>query len=153
IGHRLEGERLSDENEGQTFKGQIGQPVIPPFLDVVDDPTRRAEGPVSLNGFYPYDDEGVAARPVTLIQAGVLQTYLPPRKPVVGAATSNGHGRAEGNADPMARMGNTIVRSSRGVPYPKLKQMLLAEVRRQGKPFGLIIRDITGGSTNTASYG
>ncbi len=26
-------------------------------------------------------------------------------------------------------------------------------MRRQGKPFGLIIRDITGGSTNTASYG
>src|SRR5262249_26960337 len=107
----------------------------------------------SLNGFYPYDDEGVAARPVTLIQAGVLKTYLTSRKPVVGAATSNGHGRAEGNADPMARMGNTIVRSSRGVPYPKLKQVLPAEVRRQGKPFGLIIRDITGGSTNTASYG
>src|SRR5262249_16644895 len=48
---------------------------------------------------------------------------------------------------------NTIVRSSRGVAYARLKQMLLAEVRRQGKPFGLIIRDITGGSTNTASYG
>ena len=31
--------------------------------------------------------------------------------------------------------------------------MLLAEVRRQGKPYGLIIRDITGGATNTSSYG
>src|SRR5262249_24642558 len=58
-----------------------------------------------------------------------------------------------GPADPMARMGNTIVRSARQVPFAKLKQMLLEEVRRQGKPFGLIIRDITGGSTNTTSYG
>jgi predicted Zn-dependent protease len=153
IGHRLEGERLTDENDGQTFKGQLGQPVIPPFLDVVDDPTRRAEGALSLNGHYDYDDEGVAARPVTLIQGGVLRTYLTSRKPVVGATLSNGHGRAEGNADPMARMGVTAVRSSRGVTFAKLKQMLLAEVRRQGKPFGLIIRDITGGSTNTASFG
>jgi predicted Zn-dependent protease len=153
IGHRLEGERLGDDNEGQTFKGQIGQLVIPSFLDVVDDPTLRAQGPISLNGFYGFDDEGVAARPVTLIQAGVLKTYLTSRKPVVGADRSNGHGRAEGNVDPMARMGNTLVRSSRQVPYARLKKMLVDEVRRQGKPYGLIIRDITGGSTNTASYG
>lgn len=153
IGHRLEGERLSDESEGQTFKGQIGQLVLPPFLDVIDDPTQSALGRISLNGHYAYDDEGVAARPVELIHAGVLKTYLTSRKPVSGADRSNGHGRAEGTADPMARMANTVVRSSKRVPYPQLKRMLLDEVRRQGKPFGLIIRDITGGSTNTASYG
>jgi predicted Zn-dependent protease len=153
IGHRLEGERLADDSEGQTFKGQIGQPVIPAFLDVLDDPTVRSQGPLALNGHYDFDDEGVPARPVALIQGGVLKSYLTSRKPVVGAATSNGHGRAEGNADPMARMGVTIVRSTRRVPFARLKEMLLAEVRRQGKPFGLIIRDITGGSTNTASFG
>ncbi len=153
IGHRLEGERLDDDAEGQTFKGQIGQSVIPPFLDVIDDPTQRKLGGVSLNGSYDYDDEGVPARPVVLIEKGKLKTYLTSRKPVIGATTSNGHGRSEGPVDPMARMANTIVRSSRQVPYARLKQMLLAEVRRQGKPFGLIIKDITGGSTNTASYG
>src|SRR5262249_21937498 len=105
------------------------------------------------NGTYQYDDEAVAARPVMLIDHGVLKTYLTSRKPVPGALRSNGHGRAEGTADPMARMGNTIVRSARQVPFAKLKQMLLEEVRRQGKPFGLVIRDITGGSTNTTSYG
>jgi hypothetical protein len=31
--------------------------------------------------------------------------------------------------------------------------MLLAEVKKQGKPYGLIIRDIIGGSTNTSTYG
>jgi predicted Zn-dependent protease len=153
IGHRLEGERLDDETEGQTFKGQIGQAIVPAFLDLLDDPTQAKVGPVSLNGHYLFDDEGVRARPVTLIEKGRLRTYLTSRKPVVGATTSNGHGRAEGPVDPMARMGNTIVRSSRQVPYARLKRLLLEEARRQGKPFGLIIRDITGGSTNTASYG
>ncbi len=70
-----------------------------------------------------------------------------------GALVSNGHGRAASNLDPIARMGVTIVRSHKQVPYAELKRMLLAEVRKQGKPFGLILRDITGGSTNTASFG
>jgi len=153
IGHRLEGERLGDESEGQTFKGQLGQRVIPSFLDVSDDPTRRKLAGVSLNGFYEYDDEAVPAQPVTLIEKGILRTYLMSRKPVTGVLGSNGHGRAEGNGDPMARMGVTIVGSRKQVPPAKLKQMLLEEVRRQGKPFGLIIRDITGGNTNTTSYG
>lgn len=153
IGHRLEGERLDDESEGQTFKGQIGAQVIPSFLDVVDDPTRATEGKRSLNGHYRHDDEGVAAQAVTLIEKGVLEGYLTSRKPIAGATTSNGHGRAEGAADPMARMGTLVVKSSKTVPYADLKKQLLEEVRRQGKPFGLIIRDITGGSTNTASYG
>jgi TldD protein len=31
--------------------------------------------------------------------------------------------------------------------------MLMKEARRQGKRYGLVIRDITGGNTNTMSYG
>jgi hypothetical protein len=53
----------------------------------------------------------------------------------------------------MGRMGNLFVRATRRVPIAELKRLLLEEVRRQGKPFGLIIRDITGGSTNTSNYG
>lgn len=153
IGHRLEGERLADDTEGQTFKGQIGQQVVPKFLDVVDDPTLRAHAGASLNGAYAYDDEGVAAEKVVLIEDGVLQTFLTSRRPVAGVARSNGHGRAEGAADPMARMGNLIVRSSKQVTLAELKKQLIAEARRQGKPFGLIIRDISGGNTNTGAYG
>ena len=43
IGHRLEGERQLSEQEGRTFKGQIGQRVLPDFLSVIDDPTLAAE--------------------------------------------------------------------------------------------------------------
>jgi predicted Zn-dependent protease len=155
VGHRLEGERQNDEKEGRTFKGQVGRRVLPEFLSVIDDPTVRTAGdkPVSLNGFYGYDDEGVAARKVTLIDHGVLKDYLKSRTPIAGSLHSNGHGRAEGTADPMGRMANLFLRSTKRVPIAKLKEMLLEEVRRQGKPFGLIIRDITGGSTNTSNFG
>jgi predicted Zn-dependent protease len=169
VGHRLEGERQNDEKEGRTFKGQVGRRVLPDFLSVIDDPTVRAAGgklapgegggpavatrPAALNGYYSFDDEGVSARKVTLIDHGVLRDYLKSRTPIAGSPRSNGHGRAEGSAAPMGRMANLFLRSTRQVSAEKLKQMLLDEVRRQGKPFGLIIRDITGGSTNTSNYG
>ena len=35
----------------------------------------------------------------------------------------------------------------------ELKRLLVEEAKRQGKPYGLIIQDITGGNTNTMSYG
>jgi predicted Zn-dependent protease len=152
LGHRLEGERQNDEKEGRTFKGQIGRAVLPPFISVLDDPTQTRAAGKSLNGFYQFDDEGVIAQPVTLIDHGVLKNYLTSRTPIKGALLSNGHGRAEATNKPMGRMGNTIVRSEHNVPMARLKEMLLEEVRKQGKPYGLIISDITGGSTNTTNY-
>jgi TldD protein len=152
LGHRLEGERQNDNKEGATFKGQIGKPILPGFLTVLDDPSLQRIGNTSLNGYYRFDDEGVVSRPVALVDHGVLRNYLKSRTPVKGAAQSNGHGRAEGTLDPIGRMANTIVRSDRRVPYAKLKQMLLDEIRRQKKAFGLIIADISGGQTNTTTY-
>ena len=63
FGHRVEGHRQKDENEGQTFTKSVGTKVLPDFLSVVFDPTRRKVGGVDLNGWYDYDDEGVKAQP------------------------------------------------------------------------------------------
>ena len=155
VGHRLEGERQRDEEEGRTFKGQEGKQVIPAFLTVVDDPTLAKWSGEELNGFYAYDDEGIAAKKAVLIQDGVLKGYLKSRTPIEGSPHSNGHGRAYGVYSPIARMANLIVsaNTSKSVPYDELKKMLMAEAKEQGKPFGLIIKDITGGSTNTSGYG
>jgi predicted Zn-dependent protease len=153
VGHRLEGERQDDDKEGRTFKGQIGRAVLPPFLSIVDDPTLRAFQKTTLNGFYRYDDQGVGAQRTVLIENGVLKTYLLSRKPVKPFARSNGHGRSQGVQPPIARMANLVVQSKKGVTPAELKKLLMAEARRQGKPYGLIIQDITGGNTNTMSYG
>jgi TldD protein len=153
VGHRLEGERQDNDAEGKTFRGQVGKQVLPPFITVVDDPTATERGGKQLNGHYLFDEEGVRAQKVTLVKAGVLQTYLLSRRPVQGFLTSNGHGRAQGNRKPVARMANLIIDSTRRVSAAELKQQLIAEAKRQGKPFGLLIRDITGGNTNTTSFG
>lgn len=153
VGHRLEGERLEDDKDGQTYKGQVGRPVLPPFLSIVDDPTVAEVAGTPLNGSYAFDDQGVPARRTELVRDGTLVGFLLSRKPVQPFDRSNGHGRSQGSRQPMARMANLIVESSRPVPRAELKRLLMAEARRQGKPYGLVIRDITGGNTNTMSYG
>jgi hypothetical protein len=50
-------------------------------------------------------------------------------------------------------MANLIVESSNTLNAKKLKAMLIAEAKKQGKPYGLIIRHIYGGDTNTQASG
>jgi len=131
----------------------VGKPILPFFLSIIDDPTLRAAGPVSLNGYYRFDDQGVPGQRATLVDKGVLKSFLMSRAPVQGVPPqSNGHGRSAPGRDPVARMSNLIVESSKTLPWPKLKEALIAEARRQEKPFGLIIRDVTGGNTDTSGY-
>lgn len=149
LGHRLEGFRQKQITEGQTFSDKVGQVIMPTFLSVYDDPTMKSINGQALLGYYPYDDEGVPSQRVTLVDHGVLKTFLLSRSPLPGFPHSNGHGRRQVGFEPTARMGNTIVESSKGVPFAELRRMLIDEVRRQGKPFGLLIDDISGGFTIT----
>src|SRR5437868_4365623 len=151
VGHRLEGERQNDDKDGHTFKGQVGKPILPFFLTILDDPTQRAAGPVSLNGYYRSDDQCVPGQRTTRVEKGILKTFLMSRAPVQGVPPhSNGHGRSAPGRDPVARMSNLRVESARTMPWPKLKEALIAEAKRQEKPFGLVIRDVTGGNTGTS---
>ncbi|HVE81800.1 MAG TPA: metallopeptidase TldD-related protein [Myxococcales bacterium] len=149
FGHRVEGHRQKDEDEGHTFTRKIGQQVLPEFLSVVDDPTRSTYGRTYLNGYYQYDDEGVPAQAAQLVQGGVLKGFLLGRSPINGFPRSNGHGRAQPGMQPVARQGNLIVESTRTVPFAQLREMLIAEAKKRGKPYGLIFDDIAGGFTFT----
>jgi predicted Zn-dependent protease len=153
VGHRLEGERQLDDKEGKTFKGQVGKKIIPEFLSVIDDPTLPELNGIALNGTYRFDDEGVRAQRVELVENGVLKGFLMSRTPVQGFLQSNGHGRSSQAEKPRARMANTLVTSQRQVPFAELKNKLIEEVTKQSKPYGLIIKNIIGGSTHTNSWG
>ena len=153
FGHRVEGHRQKDESEGQTFTKSVGTKVLPDFLSVVFDPTRRKIGSVDLNGWYDYDDEGVKARPVTVVDQGVLKTFLMSRSPIRGFDHSNGHGRRQPGFEVVSRQSNLIVESSNAVTEARLRQLLIGEIKRQNKPYGLYFRDITGGFTTTERAG
>ncbi len=153
VGHRLEGQRQEDEEEGRTFKGHLGQKILPDFIAVSDDPTMPAWDGTPLNGHYRVDDEGVRAARAVLVEGGVLRGFLLSRRPVEGFDHSNGHGRSDGFQRPVGRMATLVVQGTAPVSPARLREMLLEEVRRQGKPYGLIIETIAGGSTNTSTYG
>jgi len=153
FGHRVEGHRQKDEEEGQTFTKRVGGQVLPDFLSVVFDPTRKKAGNIDLNGTYSYDDEGIAARPVTVVENGVLKAFLMSRSPIQGFDHSNGHGRRQPGLEVVSRQSNLLVESSHAVPEAHLREMLVEEIKRQNKPYGLYFRDVIGGFTNTARQG
>jgi TldD protein len=149
LGHRLEGFRQKDASEGQTFTSKVGQPILPDFITVRDDPTTKEVNGEVLLGYYPFDDEGVSAQNVTLVDHGILKNFLMGRSPLINFPHSNGHGRRQLGFQPIARMGNTIVESSKTMTHAALRRRFIEEIRKQGKPFGLLIDDIAGGFTFT----
>jgi len=153
FGHRVEGHRQKSEEEGQTFAKKIGEPIMPSFISVYDDPTLTRIGDVDLNGFYRFDDEGVDARRAPLVEGGILRGFLLSRSPTRGFSVSNGHRRRQEGRSIVSRQGNLVVEPSLVVPHEELRQMLRDEARRQGKLYGLSFKDISGGFTNTARGG
>jgi len=149
LGHRLEGHRQRDEDEGQTFTKKVGQEVLPKFLSITDDPTKKEINGIKLAGTYEYDDEGVPAQRVEVITDGVLRNFLMSRMPIKNFDNSNGHGRNQPGLMPTGRQGNLIVTSSQTVPEKDMRQKLIDEIKKQNKPYGLYFDDIQGGFTLT----
>src|SRR5467141_1833706 len=149
LGHRLEGHRQRDEEEGQTFTKKIGQEVLPNFLSVIDDPTTHDIAGVKLAGSDDFDNEGEPSQRVEVIKDGVLKNFLMSRMPVKNFGKSNGHGRNQPGRMPTGRQGNLIVTSTKTVPETEMRQKLIDEVKKQGKPYGLYFDDIQGGFTLT----
>jgi TldD protein len=153
FGHRIEGHRQKDEAEGQTFTKSVGKPVLPEFLSVIFDPTRADFQGTALNGHYLYDDEGVKAQPVKVVDQGILKTFLMSRSPIQGFDHSNGHGRRSPGLEVVSRQSNLFVESSKKVSDAELRKMLIEEVKRQGKPYGLFFDQVVSGYTTTARRG
>jgi predicted Zn-dependent protease len=149
LGHRLEGQRQRGDEEGQTFTKKLNQAVLPEFLSVTDDPTLRSLNGTRLAGWYEFDDEGMPATRVEVIKNGILRNFLMSRMPIAGFDHSNGHGRSQAGYMPVGRQGNLIVSSTNTVKDSELRQKLLDETKRQGKPYGLYFEDIQGGFTLT----
>ncbi|HEY9785763.1 MAG TPA: metallopeptidase TldD-related protein [Candidatus Obscuribacterales bacterium] len=153
FGHRVEGHRQKDESEGRTFADKINTQIMPRFVSVLDDPTAERLNKKLLNGYYRYDDEGVPAQKVVLVDHGILKRFLMSRSPIRGFKNSNGHGRCRGGHAPVARQANLMVvtDAAKQVPTNELKELLRKEIRRQKKPYGLIFDEIEGGSTFTTT--
>ena len=145
FGHRVEGHRQKRAEEGQTFKKMLGQKLLPETFTVFCDPSLAKYGATELGGHYLYDNQGVKARRVSLIEGGVFTGFLMARIPIDGFPESNGHGRKATGASVVSRQSNLIVEAAKPISHAALKQELLKLVAEQKKPYGLLFDDIEGG--------
>ncbi len=152
FGHRIEGHRQKDLTSGQTFASYVGKDIAPDWLSVYDDATIVTLNGMQMNGFYRFDDEGVRARRVSLIDHGKLIGFLMGRNPIKGFDHSNGHGRRSPGLPPVARQGNLVVEVAKSVPRVELEKLLIEEIKKQHRPYGMIFTDISGGFTNTSAF-
>lgn len=149
FGHRVESSRFKNADDGQTFKAKINERILPAGFDVLSDPTLERIGDVDLHGTYSFDNQGVRGRPVQVVEDGVFRNFLMSRTPVEGFPTSNGHGRKMPGRRAVSRQSNLVVQADPSVQTDNLEADLIAEVQRQGLPFGLVFEDIQGGFTTT----
>src|SRR3989449_2558616 len=149
FGHRIEGHRQKNESEGQTFTKKVNQSVLPDFISVIDDPTAERIGGIDLNGHYAFDDDGIPARKVSVVEKGILKNFLMSRSPISGFENSNGHGRKAPGYWTVGRQGNLIVQATNTIADDRLRDMLIEEAKKQRKTFGLLFQDISGGFTLT----
>jgi len=133
--------------EAKQFGGglgdRLGQRVLAPMLSVTDDPTVGAINGRTVIGGFKIDDEGVAGQKVEVIKDGVLTTLLTTRTPAKPGDTSNGHARrtAPGGAFHGSAT-NLVVTAKGGLAAAKLKARFLAEVKKAGVKYGLVIRQL-----------
>ena len=126
------------------LENRVGSRILPDWMDVVDDSTQTKFAGHTLLGHYLYDIEGVAPQPVTLVDKGVLKTFLLTRTPVLkDYPGSNGHARLSGSfGDQSAGFGNLFVRASQTTPAAGMKQKLMDLCKERNKPYGILIRKL-----------
>jgi TldD protein len=149
FGHRVEGHRLRNQDDGQTFKTKLKEQVLPKSLNVFFDPGISNYEGKPLNGSYRYDDEGIAGRKVQVVEKGILKTFLMSRIPLDDLLSSNGHGRGAAGSETVSRQSNLIVETDKPLSNGDLRKMLIKECIAQGKSYGYLFKDVTGGFTTT----
>lgn len=150
LGHRLEATRSEFINNN--LAGFQDKQMTSSSIQLYMDPTLKTYKGRDLDGFYLYDDEGVKAQRVQCIENGCLKQYLTSRTPVGEFKTSNGHARAEAGKNPSPRQSNLIVETTEPYSEAELREMLIAELKRQGKEYGYFFRNVDGGFTNRGSF-
>ena len=152
FGHRVEGQRLKQSTDGQTFKKMLHEQILSPDLSVFFDPSLEYYHGIPLNGHYKYDDEGFLGYHVPVVENGILKYFLMTRTPIDNCPISNGHARAQASYQPVSRQSNLIVETSHPYTDEQLRAMLIDEAKAQGKAYGYLFSLVQGGFTTTGRY-
>ncbi len=138
------------DSQDSPLARRIGKRVLPKNFNVYDDPTVQSVFGLPLVGHYAFDDEGVPAARVDLVEAGRLRQLLMSRTPRKEILHSNGHGRSGLSGWARGAVGNLVLESKGGESDAALRRRLLRLVREEGADYGLIVKrmDIRGFATS-----
>jgi TldD protein len=101
VGHAVEADHVIEGNS--ILAGRIGERIASPLITVYDDPSLHEYG------YYPFDDEGAESKRTTLIENGVLKSFLHSRETAGFLGGKSRNSRAQGYARPIIRMSNTFI--------------------------------------------
>lgn len=124
------------------WSGKIDVRVLPPTVNLVDDPLAKDYKGKPLIGGYGIDEEGVPAQKVTVVENGKLKDLLMSRRPGSDFEKSNGHGRAAFLVEPKPTMSNLFFSSSETVSNDDLKKKFLNACRAEKLNYCLIVREM-----------
>lgn len=152
LGHRapMIGIPQLERMASQFEENRLERRLLPKAFSVLDDPSRTSEGKLRLIGSMRYDDEGVLAEKVNLVEKGKVANLLTSRTPMKGVSKSNGHARRAVPGFNEAQISNLVVSAGKkAVPADKLEEKLLELAKEQDLDHGLIVSqlddpDITG---------
>jgi hypothetical protein len=114
-----------------TYNSSYKARVLPSFMDVIDNPLETKFAGRNVVGAFQFDDEGVPAQAVHIVDNGRLDNYLVGREPVKDFPNSNGHGRAAPGAPSHSRSGVIIFKPNNPVPAAEMSKKLLAMAQEQ----------------------
>ena len=134
------------------FASSYHAPILPEFMDVVDDPSMKSYNDKGLVGAYDVDEEGVPAQTVKLVTAGRLENYLLGRTPVRDFPASNGHGRAGITGPPQPTISVFKVTASNGLSSEDLNSKLLSIAKERGLKSVYYVQTLGGLSTPRLLY-
>ena len=134
------------------FASSFHAPVLPEFINVVDDPGLKNFDGKGLVGAYDVDDEGVPAQAVTLVKAGRLENYLISREPVRDFPESNGHGRGGVTGAARPSLGVLKVSAENGSSADELDTKLLALEKDRALKNVYFVQTLGGGMTPRLLY-
>lgn len=69
--HLLSGKYVTDGNSTLFSESRLNKQILPQGINIIDDPSLEKG-----LGSYLYDEEGVKAEPITLVEDGILRNYL-----------------------------------------------------------------------------
>jgi hypothetical protein len=132
-------DRPGGRGSESSLVSKLDRRILPVGATLVDDPTIDRLGKAPLVGGGRFDEEGIAAQKVSIVENGMFRRFLMSRAPRKGFTQSNGHGNWFAYGTVRAAPSNLILSSSAAVSDAELRRRAAAAAREQGLPYYLLV--------------